>query len=52
MEEKNKKKYVKPKVTKIHLDARCAVLGACKANGTAGNYGICGPAAPCPFLAS
>jgi hypothetical protein len=31
MEEKQKKKeYDKPKVTRIRLDAQCAVLGFCK----------------------
>ena len=39
MKEKNKRKYVKPKVTKIHLDAECAVLGACKTSGQAGPSG-------------
>ena len=53
MEVENKRKYEKPKVTKIHLDAQCAVLGACKANGQAGvNTGSCGPLTPCPILGS
>jgi hypothetical protein len=48
MEEKNKRKYVKPKVTKIHLDAECAVLGACKTGsvhgpGSSGCSSIMGP---------
>jgi hypothetical protein len=30
MEETPKKPYVKPEVTRIRLDARCAVLGFCK----------------------
>ena len=33
---KKKKKYEKPKVTKIKLDARCAVLGFCKTSGSGG----------------
>jgi hypothetical protein len=28
--------YEKPKVTRIKLDARCAVLGFCKTGGTGG----------------
>jgi hypothetical protein len=39
MEEENKKKYIKPKVIKIHLDAKCAVLGACKTSGQGGPGG-------------
>jgi hypothetical protein len=39
MENKNKKKYVKPQVTKINLDAKCAVLGGCKISGDAGPNG-------------
>ena len=39
MEEKKKRKYVKPEVTKIYLDAACAVLGACKTSGQAGPAG-------------
>ena len=35
MEKKKKKKYVKPKLTKIYLDAECAMLGACKFVGAA-----------------
>jgi hypothetical protein len=30
---KNKKKYVKPKVTRIKLDAKTAVLATCKVQG-------------------
>jgi hypothetical protein len=33
MEEKEKKDYEKPKVTRIVLDAKCAVLGFCKGAG-------------------
>ena len=41
MEEK--KKYVKPEVTKIRLDAKCAVLGGCKISGGDGPSGTdCG----------
>lgn len=29
-------KYEKPKLAKINLDARCAVLGFCKASGAFG----------------
>jgi hypothetical protein len=37
MEEKRKKKeYDKPKVTRIRLDAQCAVLGFCKTGGGSG----------------
>ena len=39
MEIKKRKKYVKPKVTKIKLDAKCAVLGGCKISGEAGPNG-------------
>lgn len=39
MGEKKKRKYVKPEVTKIYLDAECAVLGACKTSGQAGPSG-------------
>jgi len=33
MEKKGKKKYEKPRVTRIKLDAKGAVLGFCKING-------------------
>jgi hypothetical protein len=37
MEKKIKKrKYVKPKITKIKLDATTAILGSCKAAGISG----------------
>ena len=36
MEKDKKKKYEKPKVTKINLDAECAVLGFCKTTGSLG----------------
>ncbi len=45
--EKKKRKYEKPKVTKIKLDAKCAVLGFCKTMGTGGPTGTgCGPPLP------
>ena len=52
MEEKKKKKrYEKPSVTRVKLDAKCAVLGFCKMNmvGMVGPGAInCGlPATPC-----
>jgi hypothetical protein len=34
MEDSQKKKYEKPKVTRIRLDAKCAVLGFCKQAST------------------
>jgi len=37
MEKKAKKKYEKPTVTRIKLDAKCAVLGFCKIEGTTGS---------------
>ena len=39
MEEKKKKKYVKPVVIKLSLDAKTAVLGGCKMSGSAGPNG-------------
>ena len=43
MEKNKKKKYEKPKVTKIKLDPQCAVLGFCKATGIMGPRGAnCG----------
>jgi len=48
MEEKNKRKYMKPKVTKIDLDAECAVLGACKTGSVHGPSGTgCQNMFPC-----
>jgi hypothetical protein len=52
MDKKNKKrKYVKPKITKIRLDAQAAVLASCKAAGISsgplnnscrgGMFGVC-----------
>jgi hypothetical protein len=43
MEKKKRKKYVKPKLMKISLDAKCAVLGFCKISGGTGtNQDDCG----------
>ena len=36
MEQKKKRKYVKPKVTKIIIDAKTAVLAVCKVNHGSG----------------
>ena len=36
MEKDQKKKYEKPEVTRITLDAKCAVLGFCKTYNTGG----------------
>jgi len=49
MEKDKKKKYEKPKVTKVNLDAKCAVLGFCKINESVGPSGFnCGfPFTPC-----
>lgn len=37
-----KKKYVKPKLTKITFEGRCAVLGFCKTLNIAGPHPIQG----------
>ena len=38
-----KRKYEKPKVTRVSLDAKCAVLGFCKNTGqTGGGVPNCG----------
>jgi hypothetical protein len=44
-----KREYTKPAVTRITLDAHCAVLGFCKTNATLGpGVPNCGaPFAPC-----
>jgi hypothetical protein len=34
--DQKKKEYEKPEVTRIALDAQCAVLGFCKTTSTAG----------------
>jgi hypothetical protein len=52
---KNKKKpYEKPKLTRIKLDAQCAVLGFCKAMGGIGRRGAnCGlPMLQCSAVGS
>ena len=36
MDTKEKKTYEKPKITRIKLDARTAVLGICKTSGAGG----------------
>jgi hypothetical protein len=55
MQKKQKKKYVKPKMTQVKLDPKCAVLGFCK-NESAdfGNLAAgCGcPGAPCTACGS
>jgi hypothetical protein len=39
-----KKKYVKPAIQKIKLDAKTAVLGVCKTASVGGPSGVgCGP---------
>jgi hypothetical protein len=41
---KEKKKYIKPEVKKIKLDAKTAVLNVCKTAGSNGSSGgHCGP---------
>jgi hypothetical protein len=53
MEENKKKKYEKPKLTKIKLDPQCAVLGFCKNIGSTGPRGShCGFPFVCRFLGS
>jgi hypothetical protein len=48
-----KKPYEKPKLKKIHLDARCAVLGFCKSAGGIGKRGAnCGLPLPCNSVGS
>ena len=44
MEEK--RKYEKPKVTRIYLDAKCVLLAGCKTSGT---VGMDGSGCPGPF---
>ena len=49
MQKQKKKKYVKPQITKIKLDAKTAVLAACKVHrwGTAGPLNVnCGGVGP------
>ncbi len=56
MQPKQKKKYEKPILTKIRLDAKCAVLGFCKTSGLVGP-GVgggagCSPGTPCESAGS
>ncbi len=53
MEPKKKKPYQKPVLTKIKLDAKCAVLGFCKTGAIVGG-GVpgCTPGAPCDAIGS
>jgi len=47
MKEKDKKKYEKPTVRKIRLDAKTAVLGFCKGPSILGPSGVgCGQPGP------
>lgn len=46
MEKKLKKKYVKPKLTQVKLDPKCAVLGFCKTESTA--FGVAQAGCGCP----
>ena len=53
--EKEKKPYEKPKITRIKLDAKTAVLGVCKTAGAGGPSGIGGCevfSAPCSDFGS
>ena len=44
MMKKEKKKYIKPEIKKIKLDAKTAVLAVCKTTGIGGPSGVgCGP---------
>jgi hypothetical protein len=49
MDKRVKKIYEKPRLRKVHLDSRCAVLGFCKVKGSFGPRGNkCGlPAHAC-----
>ena len=56
MQEEKKKKYEKPKLTKIRLDAKCAVLGFCKTSGKkgpgVGSGAGCSAGMPCDSIGS
>jgi hypothetical protein len=56
MQEEKKKHYEKPKLTKIRLDAKCAVLGFCKTSGKVGpgvgSGAGCTPGATCDSIGS
>lgn len=47
MQEKTKRRYAKPSITKVMLVAQEAVLGACKYNTGLGNRGLCDPDPSC-----
>jgi len=51
MQPKKKEHYEKPKLTKIRLDAKCAVLGFCKTSGKkgpgVGSGAACSAGTPC-----
>ena len=56
MKPEKKAEYEKPKITKIKLDAACAVLGFCKTSGKVGP-GVgpgagCTPGSPCNSVGS
>ena len=56
MEPKQQKKYEKPVLTKIRLDAECAVLGFCKTGGKVGpgvgSGAACTPGSICSSIGS
>ena len=54
MDNKEKKTYEKPEVTRIKLDARTAVLGICKTTGAGGPnaYGCEVLGSPCDSAGS
>ena len=54
MDKTEKKTYEKPKITRIKLDARTAVLGICKTSGAGGPnaYGCEVLGAPCDSAGS
>ena len=52
MKPEKKKKYEKPKIIKIKLDAKCAVLGFCKGSTTGPGVPGCTVGVPCPSAGS
>jgi len=54
MEKKVKKKYEKPRVTRVSLDAKAVVLGFCKAEsiGGPGYLNHCNPPLGCKSIGS
>jgi hypothetical protein len=54
MDNKEKKTYEKPRITRIKLDARTAVLGICKTSGAGGPaaYGCEVVGVPCDSAGS